>query len=154
MTTEYRATAETARTVIEATAAAARALFETLYPSESWDELIGLANKQETPSLARQGAFMRAARFGLDAYARRASGIMHRNPMSLAERQRSGATWAAIVMQPEPTALREASKIAAVHIDRIDAPTARTIATAGRGAVAAMIRDYSRALVRLSSVAG
>ena len=154
MTTNYRATVETAGSSIEANAVGARVLFEGLYPAESWDELIGLADRQQTPALARQGAFMRAARFALDTYARRAVGIMHRNPMSIGERQRTAAIWARVVTEPVPRALAEAAKVAAIHVERVDAATSRTIATGGRGAVAAMIRDFSRTMVRLSAAAG
>ncbi|MBK8199223.1 MAG: hypothetical protein IPK75_12740 [Acidobacteria bacterium] len=151
MTIEYRATAETARTVIEATAAAARALFETLYPSESWDELSGLADLKQTPALARQAVFMRAARFGCDAYARLAAGIRHRNPLSQGERQRTGQVWTSVILTPEARPLRQAGNVAATHIQRYDPTAAALAATGGRGAVTAMIRDYSIALARLSA---
>lgn len=149
---EYRATPETATSVIEAQAAAARALFAVLHPAESWDEISGLADQKQTPALARQAVFMRAARNGLEAYARYAAGIRHRNPLSLRERTLVAQVWTEVVITPEPFALKNAARLASVQIARYDAALSQTVATGGRGAVAAMIRDYSRAMVRLASL--
>lgn len=152
--TNFRATAETAASPVEAVAAAARTLFSVLHPGESWDELSGLAEQKETPALARQAVFMRAARFGLEAYARFAGGVRHRNPLSLRERQLVAQVWMSVVTEPESFPLRHAGKQVGVHLARYNEDLARTAASGGRGAVAAMIRDYSRVMARITEAAG
>lgn len=150
--TDYRATVETATSVIEAQAAAARALFSVLHPTESWDELSGQADRKETPALARQAAFMRAARFGLDGYARFSAGVRHRNPLSPRERQLVALVWSEVVVTPDNASIRNAARLAGVHLSRFNDALAGRVNSAGFGAVTAMVRDYSRALVRIAGL--
>lgn len=149
-TTRFNATVETARNPVEAVAVAARALFSELYPLESWDELTGQADQSMTPALARQAAFLRAARAGVDAYGRSAASIRHQNPLSRPERQRVARVWRQVIASPEATGLRRAAKHAGAQLDRYDKTLSGRLITGGRGAVSVMVRDYSRVMARLA----
>jgi hypothetical protein len=151
--TRFNATVETARNPVEAVAAAARALFSDLHPTESWDELSGQADMSSTPALARQAVYMRAARFGTAAYGRYAAGIRHLNPLSVKERQRVARVWMQVIGKPDPGALRAAARQAGVHLGRYSAALTGIVNAGGRGAVAAMIRDYSRVMSRIGEQA-
>lgn len=92
--TYFSATAETARTHMEVLAVCGAYLFEQMSPgTRSWSDLTRLANEKHMPALAEQAAWMRAARAGINLYARRTAGIRHKNPLSGPEGQRLERVW-------------------------------------------------------------
>lgn len=126
-------------TPVECRAVVARALYNYALVPPSWSAVCQMADAGDVHSQATQAAEMRRAKGLIDIYERRAAGIKHGNPISIAEGARCVKAGLAILRD----GLDQAALIRAAKAAGVTEAMAR-----------AALTEYGAAVHRLPNTAG